>query len=103
MIYSVRKRGGVWTVATDEVLLSFESYGSAVDAAQGAAEVLRRSARDTNAPEPYMKFRLCSDNSSQPAKARFLAGAVATSAQGKTVCASFYTAPVGAFSLPRHE
>jgi hypothetical protein len=43
MLYSVKKRGGVWTVSTDNVLLSFESYGAAVDTAQGAAEVCRRS------------------------------------------------------------
>jgi hypothetical protein len=42
MIYSVKKRGGVWTVAANEVLLTFDNYGAAVDRAQGAADVLRR-------------------------------------------------------------
>ena len=41
MIYVVRKRAGVWTVATDEFLLSFENYSSAIEVAQGAACVLR--------------------------------------------------------------
>jgi len=45
MIYVVQKRGGVWTVATDQVLLSFENYAAAVEAAQGAADVIRRSGR----------------------------------------------------------
>jgi hypothetical protein len=41
MHYTVKKRDGVWTVATDHVLLSFDSYGTAVDTAQCAAQVLR--------------------------------------------------------------
>jgi hypothetical protein len=32
MIYIVKKRGGVWTVAAGEVLLSFESYSAAIGA-----------------------------------------------------------------------
>ncbi|WP_157100201.1 hypothetical protein [Rhodoplanes sp. Z2-YC6860] len=48
MIYKVQKREGVWTVASQETLLSFESYGHAIDAAQGAAEVIRRSRRQLN-------------------------------------------------------
>jgi hypothetical protein len=43
MIYSVQKRGGIWTVSANEVLVSFENYIDAVDTAQGAAEVFRRS------------------------------------------------------------
>jgi hypothetical protein len=42
-IYIVKKRGGVWTVAASEVLLSFESYSAAIDAAQRAADDLERS------------------------------------------------------------
>ena len=48
MVYSVQKRGGVWTVATNQALLSFDSYGAAVDAAQGAAAVIRRSGTRSN-------------------------------------------------------
>ena len=44
MIYVVRKRAGVWTVATDEFLLSFENYNAAIEVAQGAACVLRHRA-----------------------------------------------------------
>jgi hypothetical protein len=42
-IYIVKKRGGVWTVAASEVLLSFECYSAAIDAAQRAADDLERS------------------------------------------------------------
>ena len=45
MIYMVQKRGGVWTVATENGLLSFETYRAAIDTAQGAAEVLRNHER----------------------------------------------------------
>lgn len=41
MIYVVTKRAGVWTVATDGFLLSFENYNAAIEVAQGAACVLR--------------------------------------------------------------
>jgi hypothetical protein len=53
MIYSVQKRGGVWTVTTHQVLLSFENYGDAVAAAQSAADVLRHSRTSLN-PCPFV-------------------------------------------------
>jgi hypothetical protein len=37
MIYVVKKSAGVWTVATDKFLLSFENYDPAIEVAQGAA------------------------------------------------------------------
>jgi hypothetical protein len=43
MRYIVKKRGGVWVVDTDGAYISFENYTAAVDTAQGAADVFRRS------------------------------------------------------------
>jgi hypothetical protein len=43
MMYLVKKRAGVWTVCAGEVHLIFESYCSAVNTAQSAAEVLSRT------------------------------------------------------------
>jgi hypothetical protein len=45
MIYVVKKRAGVWTVATDKFVLSFENYDAAIEVAQGAACVLRHRGR----------------------------------------------------------
>ena len=50
MLYSVQKRGGVWSVSANEVQVTFENYIDAVDTAQGAAEVFRRSSRIMSAP-----------------------------------------------------
>jgi hypothetical protein len=36
-----KKRFGIWTVCASETLMKFETYISAVDTAQSAAEVLR--------------------------------------------------------------
>jgi hypothetical protein len=52
MIYVVKKRAGVWTVATDKFLLSFENYDTAIEVAQGAAGVLRRRGRTRLASAP---------------------------------------------------
>lgn len=74
MIYSVQKHGGVWTVSTNQVLLTFESYRDAVDAAQNAANVIRGTRKRihyTDVANSYPNdaqgefFRKCPSNSQQ--------------------------------------
>jgi hypothetical protein len=45
MLYHVKKKGGAWTVGTDDAYLSFETYAEAIETALAAAEALKRNSQ----------------------------------------------------------
>ena len=67
MIYTVKKRNGAWTVDTGGVMLTFESYIAAVNTAQEAAQILKRShSRLDHTGRPYGLCRSETDISGNP-------------------------------------
>jgi hypothetical protein len=59
-LYSVRKRGGQWSVSSLEtIVLNFDSYDEAIGTAQSAAEVMvTRSSAQPDAPSEYVVARV---------------------------------------------
>jgi len=52
-IYVVRKRGGQWTVwSDDDVFLNFQSYDEAIETARTAAIVLSHQSAEPREKEP---------------------------------------------------